>query len=77
YSYTVFKETHDRTLKFLGLGFLGMWTWYCVQSFFATYLFGDKFSMMFWLMVGLNATLFRFHRQLQSDAHNISMPENV
>ena len=60
-SYKIFIGSNIRKLQLLSLGFIGMWSWYLTQSFFATYLFGDKFSMMFWLMVGLNAALYRMH----------------
>jgi hypothetical protein len=50
-------------MKLLGMGFVGMWVWFCIQNMFNTYLFGDKFSMMFWLMVGLNASLYRIYKE--------------
>lgn len=65
YSYLIFTKSSDIELKYLGLGFLGMWIWYCIQSVFSGHLFGDKYSMMFWLMVGLNAALFRIHKMVK------------
>jgi len=62
YSFEVFRKTLDEKMRYIALGFIGMWGWYCIQSFFDTYLFGDKFSMMFWLMVGLNASLYRIYK---------------
>ncbi len=61
YSFLVYKKSINKEMKIIALGFIGMWIWYCVQSCFDTYLFGDKFSMMFWLMVGLNGALYRIH----------------
>jgi putative inorganic carbon (HCO3(-)) transporter len=62
YSFKIFVHASDNEIKFLALGFVGMWCWYCTQSMFNTYLFADKYSMMFWLMAGLNAVLYRIFR---------------
>ena len=53
-------------MQIIALCFLGMWIWFCVQSLFNSDLFGDKFSMMFWLMVGFNAALHRIYLAEQS-----------
>jgi O-antigen ligase len=62
----------DPTIKLMAACFLGIWAWYCIQSFFSTYLFDDKFSMMFWLMLGINAALFRIYTvSLKADTDTI------
>jgi len=77
YSYVVFKNTDSRDMKYASLGFLGLWVWYFLQSNFSSDLFGDKFSMMFWLMVGLNAALHRIHVSGKSIHSNICLNEPV
>ncbi|MBN1824296.1 MAG: O-antigen ligase family protein [Endomicrobiales bacterium] len=58
YSYLIFDRSEGEEEKLIGLGFLGMWTWYSFQTMFSDHFFSDKFGMMFWLMVGLNAKLY-------------------
>lgn len=62
-AYEVFAGSSKREMKLMALGFLGMMTWYCVQSNFNNYLFGDKYSMIFWLMLGLNAALYNVYHE--------------
>lgn len=59
-SLRIFKRSTDKEIRLLGLGFLGFWTWFAIQSQFATYYESDKFSMLFWLMTGLNMVVYRF-----------------
>ena len=58
-SWRIFKRSKDEEIRLVGLGFLGLWTWFAIQSQFATYYESDKFGMLFWLMVGLNMALYR------------------
>lgn len=62
-SFEVFNGSGSADLRAIGVGFIGMWVWYLIQSFFDSYLYGDKFSMIFWLMIGLNASLFEIYKK--------------
>jgi O-antigen ligase len=58
-SFWIFRGSPNEEIKLLGLGFLGLWIWFLVQSQFATYYDSTKFSMLFWLLAGLNMSLYR------------------
>jgi O-antigen ligase len=59
----VLRTSFDRDTMLLAAGFCCSWIWFIVQSFFSTYLFGDKYSMMFWAMQGMNTALYSIHSQ--------------
>jgi O-antigen ligase len=70
-SYKMYSKANDAEFRFLGMGFLGFWIWYSVQSFFVNHLFADKYSMMFWIMVGSNAGLYRLFNETTFDLRKI------
>jgi hypothetical protein len=62
YSLKLFQISKDFSISLLSMGFLGMWVWIGFQSMFYEPIGDAKFGMMFWLMVGLNASLYRIYK---------------
>ncbi|MBN2406634.1 MAG: O-antigen ligase family protein [Elusimicrobia bacterium] len=65
-SYRVYLS-RDRFLKSLGAAFCMLWVWFAIQSLFTSYLFGIKFGMMFWTVLGLNSALIRIKEAAGGD----------
>ena len=66
-SWRIFKSTINRDMSYWGLGFLGVWIWFVVQSFFSPYFFGNKYSMLFWIVAGLNMCVYRLCKRQIGD----------
>ncbi len=64
YSIYIYVHSRDPEFKLIGVSFVVLCSWYCVQSLFTNYLFGDKFSMMFWIMIGLIGSSYRVCRNM-------------
>ncbi|MFC2061482.1 O-antigen ligase family protein [Elusimicrobiota bacterium] len=66
-SYRIYLS-EDRILKIFGVAFFMIWIWFSLQSIFTNYIFGIKYGMMFWIMVGLNSALLRIRNGSRNDS---------
>ncbi|MDD5491401.1 MAG: O-antigen ligase family protein [bacterium] len=57
-SYRTYKS-NDAGLSILGLCFILMWIWFSIQGIFDTNIFDDKVSMLFWILAGVNAAVYK------------------
>jgi O-antigen ligase len=57
-SYRTYKS-RDAGISTLGLCFILMWIWFTIQGIFDTNIFDDKVSILFWILAGANAAVYR------------------
>jgi O-antigen ligase len=57
-SYRTYKNRDDN-ISNLGLCFILMWVWFSIQGIFDTNIFDDKVSILFWILAGVNAAVYK------------------
>lgn len=55
-------KSKDVVISNLGLCFILMWVWFSIQGIFDTNIFDDKVSMLFWILAGVNAAVYKISK---------------